>query len=598
MTSRRAPDARYDVVVVGAGIVGVQIAREAACRGRSVLLVDKGDFGSGTSSATTKYLHGGIRYLEQLDVAVVRESLRERRIATLSAPHLVRQTRFLLPVWSWSHPGRWLLGAGGVLYGALAFDRNRSMPDQLRLGRPRWLGRAAVVGAVPWLDATELRGALAVTETLNVHPERLLLEYLLDAVSLGAAVRNHAAVTGFVTSAADDGAVRVEGVELTDGLGSDVHRVAAGTVVNAAGPWVGDVLDRLVRPDGERRGPTVTPSKGVHVLSVPSRHPAVRRVTDAVMARGRSGRHVVISPWQGRELIGPTDTPVNVAPDDVAADPSDVSALLEIANACRVDAAHLTIADVDDVTVGIRPLVSAHGADTYSASRRHEVFDHRADGVHGLWSVAGGKWTTGRAVAEDVLDRLLDGTHRGLRSHSGSPTRTRSVPGATGWAASPSDVFELASTYRRDLAIDVPVRHHLARLYGVRCTSVLDLVASDPSLGQRISVRHGRLDVGAQVVIAVGDEFARTLSDIVDRRLALGTLGRVERTELERVASIAAPLLGWPDEGRPVAAAEHERRERRRAAWRARPDLGRGYDPDRAATTGANDSTSSGPTMT
>lgn len=567
MTSRSAPDARYDLVVVGAGITGVQIAREAALGGRSVLLVDKGDFGSGTSSATTKYLHGGIRYLEQLDVGLVRESLRERRIAALSAPHLVRRTSFLLPVWSWSRPGRRLLQAGGALYDILALDRNRGAPDSLRVGPTRWVGRDAVQRAVPWLDAVELRGALVVSEMLNVHPERLLLEYLLDARSLGVVARNHSGVSGFVTTARSDGAVDVQGVELTDAPHGAVHRVAAGSVVNAGGPWVGEVLAQLADRHGRHLGPAVTPSKGVHLLTNESQHSAVRGVTSAVLARARSGRHVVVSPWQGRELIGPTDTPVALPPDDVMAEGSDVAELLDTVNSCRVPDARLTIDDVDDVTVGIRPLVSTPDVDTYSASRRHALYDHSIDGVHGLWSVTGGKWTTGRAIAEDVVDRVFERAAR-VGRFRGSPTRDRPTPGAARWAGEPAEVFALGTSYRGDVSLDTPVREHLARLYGTRCTTVIDLVVSDPELGQRISERPGRLDIGAQVVIAVRDELALTLSDIVDRRLVLGTLGRVEISELERVARIAAPLLGWPDDGRHVADAEHARRQHRRAAWR------------------------------
>ncbi|CAN5390894.1 glycerol-3-phosphate dehydrogenase/oxidase [soil metagenome] len=550
---------RLDLLVIGAGITGVQIAREAAARGRSVLVVDKGDLGSGTSSATTKYLHGGIRYLEHYDVRVVRESLRERRIATLSAPHLVRQTRFLLPVWRWSTPGRAALSAGAAVYDGLAFDRNRGAPADLRIGHPRWLGRDAARRAVPWLDPCELRGAVAITDTLNVHPERLLLEFALDAVRLGAEFRTYTRVTGFDTGTdidtgtgtGDSDRLRVSGARLRDELDGRETTVRAERVVNAAGPWMGEVLATLGRPVG----PRVTPSKGVHLLT--------RRVddgvTDAVMARARNGRHVVVSPWQGRVFIGPTDTPEAVTPDEVAASSTDVDELLAIVNSCRAPEARLTTADVDDVTVGIRPLVSSPGADTYSASRRHEVYDHADEGFAGLWSVAGGKWTTGRAIAADVVDRVL-GAGR-------SPTARRPVPSAGDWGAEPSVLLGTAARLRPDLHLTREAAEHLSRLYGLRCGVVLDLIAADPTLGERVSSRFGCHDVLAQVVVAVRDEWARSLSDIIDRRLVLGTLGPVTADELARVAAVAAPLLGWADQGRSMAAAEHARRTARRRAW-------------------------------
>lgn len=543
----------FDVVVIGAGIAGVQIAREAAARGRRVLVVDKGDVGAGTSSATTKYLHGGIRYLEQGDFGVVRESLRERRILTLAAPHLVRQTRFLLPVWSWSRPGRALLAAGAALYDALAYDRNRGAPDELRIGHPRWLGADAARRAVPWLDPDELRGAVAITDTLNVHPERLLLALLLDAVSLGAVARTHTRVERFVCEERPHGSIRVAGVELVDQLDGRHHRVHADHTVNAAGPWMGEVLALL---DG-RVGPAVAPAKGVHLLTTPI-DDAVR---DAVMVRSRSGRHVVVSPWHGRSLIGPTDTPVDGAMDDVRADAGDVDELLAIANACRVPSARLGRDNVDDVTVGVRPLIAVRGRDSYSSSRRHEVYDHGQEGVEGLWSVAGGKWTTGRAMGEHVADRVLGPSPP-------SPTRSRPVRGAWGWAAEPSAVGELARRLRPDVGLPAAVRQHLARLYGTACGAVLDVIAEHPALARRVSDRPGCHDVLAQVVVAVRDEGACTLADVVDRRLVLGTLGPVPTTELAAVAAVAAPLLGWPDDGAAQVAEDAERRRARRArAW-------------------------------
>jgi glycerol-3-phosphate dehydrogenase len=282
VTIRREPSRLgepFDLVVVGAGISGVSVAREAAVRGLRVLVVDKGDFGAGTSAATTKFIHGGIRYLEQLEIGVVRESLRERRLLALAAPHLVRHTRFLLPVWRWSDPGAFLLGAGVLTYDALSYDRNRAAPPGLRIGHPQWLSARAASRAVPWLRRDGLRGAYAVTDTMNVHPERLLLAILADAVDLGAVALNHMAAEGFVTAPAGGDAVEVRGVELRDVLTGECHTVAARAVVNAGGPWMDIVLGRL----GRDTGVGVRRSKGVHLLTPPLGGAAVR---DAVL-RGR-----------------------------------------------------------------------------------------------------------------------------------------------------------------------------------------------------------------------------------------------------------------------------------------------------------------------
>ena len=202
----------FDLIVIGGGITGVCVAREAAGRGVRTLLIEKDDFGGGTSAATSKYIHGGIRYLETYEFRVVRESLRERRILALAAPHLVRQTRFLMPAWSWSKPSAPVLGAGVAVYDLLSFDRNRNAPDSLKVPHPRWVRKQALLKAVPWLDPDGLHGAFAYTDTFNLHPERLLLAFLKSAVQAGAVALNHVQARGFVTAP----------------IGGDEHRGARG----------------------------------------------------------------------------------------------------------------------------------------------------------------------------------------------------------------------------------------------------------------------------------------------------------------------------------------------------------------------------------
>lgn len=337
----------FDVVVIGGGITGICVAREAASRGLDVILFDGGDFGSATSSATTKYIHGGIRYLEQFDIEVVRESLRERRILALGAPHLVEQTKFIMPGWRWSKPPTALIGAGVLLYDALSFDRNQRTPDSLRIPHPRWMSRRQLLEAVPWLDPAGLQGAFAYHDTMNIHPERLLLAYAKSAAMAGARLVNHARVTGFLGEDCD-GVFRVDGVRvLRDG---SVLEVRARAVVNAAGPWIDKVLATLGRPTGVG----VDRSKGVHVLTRPLGGPG--RVTDAVFARARSGRHVIVSPWMGKSFIGPTDTPIDADESSVVVDPSDVDSILETVNSTMApDADRLSVDDVEMTTVGVRP---------------------------------------------------------------------------------------------------------------------------------------------------------------------------------------------------------------------------------------------------
>ena len=532
----------FDVVIIGGGITGVNVARETAGRGLRTLLVDKGDFGEGTSSATSKYIHGGIRYLEQYQFGVVRESLRERRILGLAAPHLVSQTRFVMPAWKWSKPGAGLIGAGVGLYRALGYDANRGAPESLRIPNPRWLSKATVRRDIPWINPHELQGAWAYHDTMNVHPERLLLALLQSAVACGAVAMNHMRADSFITSPAPGDGLRVDGVELVDSLTGLRHCVRARTVVNAGGPWMDLVLGEL-RP---RLGVGVNRSKGVHLLTRPLGG------RDAVFARAHSGHHVIVSPWQGYSFIGPTDTPMgDTDPDDLGVDGDDVRLLLDTVND-TIDPASstplLTEDDIESVSVGIRPLVMKEGSSTYRASRKAELYDHADRGVVNLWSIGGGKWTTGRAIAEHVAETLLRSPALRDVTPLTFDSRRLAVFGTFAWAQDADQYLLQAARSRQELALTPEVRIHLARLYGTEHERILDLVSAEPALGRRISTRPGRLDIAAQAVFAVTDECARTLGDVVHRRLVLGTLGRSTQTELLDVACLIAALLGWNPE--------------------------------------------------
>ena len=546
----------FDLIVIGGGITGVCVAREASANGMSVLLIDKGDFGSGTSSATTKYIHGGIRYLESMEVGVVRESLRERRILALAAPHLVRQQRFLMPAWTWSRPNAPVLGLGVGLYGGLAFDRNRDVPASLRIPRSSWLSKATVVRDVPWLQREELRGAWAYYDTLNLFPERLLLEFLFTAVGQGTVAVSYCRATGLVFRDVDaDGNRAIAGVQVRDTLTGDERTIAGSNVVNAAGPWVDEVLTGL------STSVRVLRSKGVHVLvsSIDG-----MRQKDAVFARARSGGHVIVSPWMGRLLIGPTDTAIDESVDDAHALTSDVELVLDTLNQTLADGlTPLSAGDVIDTTVGVRPLIGSGESTSYNASRRHEVHDHSSEGYPGLYSILGGKWTTGRATAEHLLRVMASTGHwpgRALIS-----TRKSAVSSAWAWAEDPSPYVEGVVQSWSRFGIDRAVVEALTMLYGTTANDVLALVAADAALGARISARDGVLDIAAQVVWGVQREGARTLADLIDRRLTIGSLGGITDAEIGVIADVAAPLLGV--DASAAAQGEIARRAALRALW-------------------------------
>lgn len=558
----------FDVIVIGGGITGVGVAREAVGRGLRTLLVDRGDFGGGTSAATTKYIHGGIRYLEQYDFKVVRESLRERRILALGAPHLVHQTQFIMPAWRWSKPSRALMGAGVALYDALSFDRNRGAPASLRIPHPTWMGKQRLMQQVPWLDTDGLQGGFAYHDTLNVHPERLLLAYVKSAAAEGASFLTHTEVTGFVQHT-ERGNVVIDGVTARDRLGGVTYTLRARVVVNAAGPWI----DRVLQPLGRSLGVAVNRSKGVHVLTRPLGGPG--RVDAAVFARAKSGKHVIVSPWMGGSFIGPTDTPLPDGSDAVVADADDVDSILTTVNSTMNPGERmLTVDDVVATTVGLRPLIrrgeEGDGGNTYSASRRHELYHHVDRGVTNLWSIGGGKWTTARATGEQMVDALLEHELRGV------PTRRfdseRSGTSTTfAWAQDAAPFLTGVASAAGALGLDTATGEHLGRLYGTEYAALIGLIGAQPGLARRITHDHGCLDVLAQAVYAVTHEGARTLDDVIDRRLVVGTLGPVSRATIGVIADVAGPLWGWDEErcGR-ESDAEFSRRSTLKRLWRTR----------------------------
>jgi glycerol-3-phosphate dehydrogenase len=550
---------QFDLAIIGGGITGVCVAREAASRGLRTILVERNDFGSGTSAATTKYIHGGIRYLEQFDVAVVRESLRERRILALGAPHLVQQTRFIMPGWRWSKPPTALIGAGVLAYHGLSYDRNIDAPDSLRIPRPRWMSKSELLRAVPWLDPSELQGGFAYHDTLNIHPERLLLDYALSASAAGATLLNHVEALGFLVAEAD-GSLSVTGLRVRDRLSGSEHAIAARVVVNAAGPWI----DRALEPLGRSLGVGVDRSKGVHVLTRPL---GDGRVEDAVFARARSGRHVIVSPWMGKSFIGPTDTPL-AADDDPVVDPDDVESILATVNSTMSDQERpLTVDDVELTTVGVRPLIrrTDEPSATYSASRRHELYHHADSGVTNLWSIGGGKWTTARATAEQMVDSLLDNELHDARTHAFASRRTAAY-GAFAWAEDPQPFLDQATREMEAVGVDHDSAMLVARLFGASYPRILELIEAQPSLAEPVSEAG---DIGAQVVVAVADESARTLSDIVDRRLVAGTVRAPSADTLTHIARIAGDLLGWsPDRCLDEVRRELDRRHVLESHWR------------------------------
>jgi glycerol-3-phosphate dehydrogenase len=512
----------HDLLIIGGGVTGACAARDAAMRGLSVALVDKLDFCHATSAASSKLIHGGLRYLKNFEISLVRESLKERRYWEVIAPHLVHPLPTLLPVYKRKGSPRMLtLRVGLTLYDLLAFDRNRLEDEDKKLPGHRNLSRAEALEYEPSLPTTDLDGGILYYDCQMYAPERLCFENVIDAVDRGAQVANYAAVTEFLVEDAN-----VRGVVVRDELDGSTHQVRAKVTLNASGPWADRLLARL---PGTGSSTKITRSKGIHIITRPI-------TGDHALAIEHQGGHFFLLPWRNHTLIGTTDSVFTEEPDAFAVKESDITDLIATVNAGYPSAA-LTRDDVVHFYGGLRPLVESGGDETYEASRRAEVYDHaQTDGVGHLISALGGKWTTSRHLAEQVMEMVAEKLGHALPSCA---THVVPLPGGH------TDKFSAYQAAAREQHADRPVEivDELVRNYGTRYEEILGLADDDPSLGEPLAPGHP--EIGAQVVHAVRHEMAMCLEDVVMRRTGLGTLGFPGADALQRVARLMGDELGW-----------------------------------------------------
>ena len=393
-------DRRFDLLVIGGGITGAGIARDAARRGLAVALVERDDFASGTSSRSSRLIHGGVRYLEHGYLHLVFEASRERRRLLDLAPHLVRPLRFTWPVYRGARVPRWKLAAGLTLYDALALFKN--------VGRHKRLGIDDVAALEPALERCDLKGGASYWDAAT-DDARLTLANAIDAAHASATVLNHVEVTALTFGSAHGPA---DGAVVRDRIGGQELRVQARVVLNAAGPWT-DEISRM--EDGAAR-PAVRGTKGVHI-AVPAAR--VGNSAAVTMLSPDDGRVMFTLPSGTHTIIGTTDTATTEHPYEVRASRADVRYLLKACNRF-FPAARLTDDDVVSAWAGIRPLVaSGNSGDPSSASREHAI----THSPRGVLTITGGKLTTYRAMAEQCVDEAV--RHLGVRTR---PCDTHRVP--------------------------------------------------------------------------------------------------------------------------------------------------------------------------
>lgn len=512
-----------DLLVIGGGITGVGVARDAAMRGLRTVLVEQHDFGSGTSSHSSRLIHGGLRYLEQGNLRLVMEANRERRVLLRIAPHLVWPLPFVFPVFQGDRVPAWKLAAAMWLYDLLALFRNV---------RPhRMLGRKGVLQQEPMLRA---RGLVAGARYYDAQCDdaRLVIATARSAIGHGALLANYMAVRGLER----DGG-RVVGAKIEDQLTGRQAVIRSAVVVNAAGPWA----DRVRLWEDAGAAPLLQVTRGSHIVVDRAR---IEHQNAVIFPSPIDGRIMFVLPWGDLSYIGTTDTDTAESPDAVAPSADDLIYLLRSANALFPDA-RLGLEDVRGAWAGLRPLIVDQAARTASGrSREHAIIN----GAGGMITVIGGKLTTYRSMAKAVVDRVAQELRR---RNKREPHRDRAQPVDLRTDEEPlpgGETTDLSPFRERGLEVGLPAHtvDHLVRAYGTEAAGIYNLGAADRRLFRPLAPPHPAIE--AEIIHAVRRELAQTVADVLVRRLHL----YYERPDYgvpaaRRTAELMGRELAWDD---------------------------------------------------
>jgi glycerol-3-phosphate dehydrogenase len=515
----------YEVIVIGGGINGAGVARDAALRGLKTILVEQNDFASGSSSWSSRLIHGGLRYLEYLEFPLVRESLKEREILLRIAPHLVAPLQLTIPIYGDRSRPFWQIKAGMILYDFLSYDKtlpsHRMLPQKQFKQLFRTLESENLVGGSQYYDA---QVALA---------ERLCLENMISAQNAGAIALNYLEVTELPIT--DD---RITGVVCLDKLSGEQIAISASqdaVIINTAGPWIDQVCQRGSKggnpsPIGDchKNGGT----KGSHI--VVDSFPGAPATTLYVEAKS-DGRPFFIIPWLGKYLIGTTDLAYKGDLKQIKADNDEIDYLLQETNSV-IPTANLSRDDLKFTYAGVRPLPNSEGQKPGSITRKHIIVDHRQEGIANLFSLIGGKLTTYRQVGEEIVDLILKRMKR-----SPIPCQTDSLP--LPGCIFPDDTRIQQTIEQYTSSLSITTIYYLFSVYGAIAIEVLALTQENPGLREQISPDSP--DIKAQIVYAVTNESAHTLVDILRRRTTLAMNGNYGLDLLPVVTETLQKYCDW-----------------------------------------------------
>lgn len=517
----------YDVLIIGGGITGACTAWDAALRGLSVALLEKGDFGHAASSATLKIIHGGLRYLQNANVRRMRESVRERTTFMRIAPHLVHPLPFLVPTFGRLMKSREVMSLALNMYDLLSSDRNRLKDPQKRIPRHQTFSRKECLEAEPGIDGEGVTGAVVYNDCQMHDPNRLTLSFLLSAKEVGAEVANYVEVVGLIKRGD-----RVVGVKAVDTLTNQDLDVRAGIVVNTTGPWSDLVMNFLNGTQSAREGVF---SKGVQIITRPLtvKHAiaVLGKYKDPKALASKGFQHYFITPWRNHSAIGTADILYRGNPDDYQITEEEIGALVAEINEIYPGAG-LKREDVKLAFGGLRP--------TGERATRYHIYDHeKIDSVEGMVTAIAVKYTEARILAEKLTDLVV--TKLGKRALQ---CKTATTP-VKGGRIESFDDFLTSEIRNRPKDVDQATIRHLVYHHGSDYRDLLGYLDEDPDNGRRLDKTTNVIK--AEILHAIREEMAQKMADVVFRRTELGTLGHPGEECLRECAAVMASELDWDE---------------------------------------------------
>ncbi len=516
----------FDIIIIGGGITGAAVAYDAASRGLSVALVEKQDFGCATSSATSKLIHGGLRYLANLEFDIVRESLCERKTLSNIAPNLAYPMPVMLTGYNEDLTNNyWVLKVAMIVYDLLSFDKGFTWDKSKKIPSHKTISAKKAMGLEPIVREDGLKGAHIYYDCGSLYPERLTLAFIKSAVQQGAKVSNYAKAEGFIFSGKNE----ISGVKVKNLLSNEYIELKGKLTINCGGPWADEILGFT---SDKARKKAIVRSEGIHIIT--------KKLTNdhVVTYSGPNNTGFFMLPWRGHTLIGLTDKQYTGDLDAYKVTKESILELLDNVNAYLGEKKKLKYEDILYTYGGLRPLVGDESQDTKKMSRKYEIYDNADEGIQGMITVEGGKYTTSRNLAEHVI-KLVG---KKMKKDLGKCDTHKQYLAGCEIKDLPAYLDEIK---KKHPDIGEKTIDWLGRLYGTEYQRVIEMAENDSTLLTPVNPDG---EILAQVIYAIKMEMAKNLHDIVFRRTGIGTLGDPGEKLIKKVADIAAESLGWDEE--------------------------------------------------